>query len=239
MSFRPRRGFTLIELLVVIAIIAILAAILFPVFARAREQARKTSCLSNEKQLGLGFLMYAQDYDEFLPGIRFGGNPGESWPWVVWGGPGWTGVFNNAVQPYIKNKQILQCGSDSANDRWEGANGMSYGYNEFLYNYNNGWCGLGRLSNAPGGVAKVSMIVETFASGIYNDWDSGGPYTVDDGMDRIRYGGWDPWLSHHEGTNIMYADGHTKFLGMGAIMSTRLSGPCVQRPIVYPGCNEP
>jgi prepilin-type N-terminal cleavage/methylation domain-containing protein len=60
---RRRRAFTLIELLVVIAIIAILAAILFPVFARAREQARKTSCLSNMKQLGLGFLMYAQDFE--------------------------------------------------------------------------------------------------------------------------------------------------------------------------------
>src|SRR5262252_4110816 len=64
MRFRFHRGFTLIELLVVIAIIAILAAILFPVFAQAREAARKTSCLSNMKQLGLGLLMYAQDYDE-------------------------------------------------------------------------------------------------------------------------------------------------------------------------------
>src|SRR6266536_4639298 len=64
----PRRsGFTLIELLVVIAIIAILAALLFPVFARAREQARKTTCLSNLKQIGAGMLMYAQDYDETLP----------------------------------------------------------------------------------------------------------------------------------------------------------------------------
>ena len=62
-----RRGFTLIELLVVIAIIAILAAILFPVFAQAREAARKSTCLSNEKQIGMGVLMYIQDYDERIP----------------------------------------------------------------------------------------------------------------------------------------------------------------------------
>ncbi len=62
-----RRGFTLIELLVVIAIIAILAAILFPVFAKAREKARQSSCLSNMKQIVLGTMQYAQDYDERLP----------------------------------------------------------------------------------------------------------------------------------------------------------------------------
>ncbi len=73
-----RKGFTLIELLVVIAIIAILAAILFPVFARAREKARQTSCLSNLKQLSLGVLMYAQDYDERLPMLYFNtGGPTE------------------------------------------------------------------------------------------------------------------------------------------------------------------
>lgn len=76
----PKRGFTLIELLVVIAIIAILAAILFPVFGRARENARKTSCLSNEKQIGLALLQYAQDYDQGLPAWNeyYGGNPNDS-----------------------------------------------------------------------------------------------------------------------------------------------------------------
>jgi prepilin-type N-terminal cleavage/methylation domain-containing protein/prepilin-type processing-associated H-X9-DG protein len=85
---RKRSGFTLIELLVVIAIIAILAAILFPVFAQARAQARKTSCLSNVKQLGLGFMMYVQDYDETFP--------------IAWGNP--AGTWVDTVDPYIKNK---------------------------------------------------------------------------------------------------------------------------------------
>lgn len=74
-----RNGFTLIELLVVIAIIAILAAILFPVFAQAREKARQTMCLSNSRQMGLAVQMYTQDYDEVLPTVRMMGTPGESW----------------------------------------------------------------------------------------------------------------------------------------------------------------
>src|SRR5579864_2083597 len=78
---RARNGFTLIELLVVIAIIAILAAILFPVFAQAREQARKTSCLSNQKQISTGFLMYVQDYDETFP-LRTPG-PGLEQTWMT------------------------------------------------------------------------------------------------------------------------------------------------------------
>src|SRR5579862_6939215 len=88
MSCAPRhaRGFTLIELLVVLAIISVLAAILFPVFAQAREKARQTPCLSNERQLGMAFLQYVQDYDETYPnGVNV--NNG----WRIWPAEGWAG----------------------------------------------------------------------------------------------------------------------------------------------------
>src|SRR5687767_12655782 len=96
MLLRIRRAFTLIELLVVIAIIAILAAILFPVFAQAREKARQATCQSNLKQISTGFLMYTQDYDETMPPWRFVGAEGTAFP-----GTGWTYV--GSVSPYIKN----------------------------------------------------------------------------------------------------------------------------------------
>src|SRR5664279_2671514 len=109
-----RRGFTLIELLVVIAIIAILAAILFPVFAKAREKARQSSCSSNVKQIALGALMYAQDYDEILPcAWQYCPNPTQVY-------------FGNLIMPYIKNSQIFQCPSDSAPTTWgNAANGVA------------------------------------------------------------------------------------------------------------------
>jgi len=101
-----RRGFTLIELLVVIAIIAILASILFPVFARAREKARQTACLSNMKQLGMACNMYAQDYDEILPT--------EDYDWDGNGNANEVGIdgsWRGVIMPYCKNTQLFHCSS--------------------------------------------------------------------------------------------------------------------------------
>jgi prepilin-type N-terminal cleavage/methylation domain-containing protein/prepilin-type processing-associated H-X9-DG protein len=107
---RLHGAFTLIELLVVVAIIAMLAAILFPVFAQAREKARQTSCLSNVKQMGLGLMMYAQDYDEYIPRNAFADPPRvlEGAHFVDCSTPRWMDV----IQPYIKNTQINNCPSD-------------------------------------------------------------------------------------------------------------------------------
>src|SRR5262249_27320458 len=108
--FQRRSGFTLIELLVVIAIIAILAAILFPVFAKAREKARHSSCLSNMKQCALSILMYVQDYDETFPRVPNVADPYlnpnatvEKQGWLYWA---------QMIRPYVKNEQILACPSD-------------------------------------------------------------------------------------------------------------------------------
>ena len=102
-NITKRSAFTLIELLVVIAIIAILAAILFPVFARARENARKSSCQSNLKQIGLGVMQYAQDYDERMPSTRMGVNATTNTNWV------------NLLQPYVKSYQVFACPSNTRN----------------------------------------------------------------------------------------------------------------------------
>ena len=126
-----RHGFTLIELLVVIAIIAILAAILFPVFAKAREKARQASCQSNEKQIGLGLIQYIQDNDETFPG---GAIPGAvAYPPGGGGGTGAGAGWAGEISPYVKSPQLFKCPDDNT------PGGTNAGYTSYPVSYCPQW----------------------------------------------------------------------------------------------------
>lgn len=191
-----RRGFTLIELLVVIAIIAILAAILFPVFAKAREKARQASCLSNVKQLGLAFMQYAQDYDESLP-------VGQEVSWSATVGQ--SGFFGNGVMPYVKNSQIFVCPSMPTVNlgTWRNIGYLptSYGYNKML--------DTGRAMAAFQNPAQTVIMMDA-----RNAWlDSVG--AIYDRVGDGDYGG--PTLFHNDGCNVGYLDGHAKWAKVGGL----------------------
>ncbi len=162
-----RRAFTLIELLVVIAIIAILAAILFPVFAQAKEAAKKTQCVSNQKQLGLGFLMYASDADDVFP------NPGGGTSIASGGGPatGWIQPNGNGIWPYVKSRSLTSASANmyscpnAANYGGSLAGAMPYDdkqrsfiMNDYLRAYHPG--------SYATNITVVSGVPDAFASGI-------------------------------------------------------------------------
>lgn len=198
-----KKGFTLIELLVVIAIIAILAAILFPVFARARENARRASCQSNLKQLGLGLAQYTQDYDEKYP--RYSAddyNPATD-------EYGWTLL----VQPYLKSVQILQCPSEtSALSDTEKTRGYSdYWINLYIYG------GTGASPSAVPSLSQFSSSALTITN--FDMWQVnsnvrlGWPDFRDRCIDKtpgteIYY---NAARRHLEGANYLFADGHVKW----------------------------
>jgi prepilin-type N-terminal cleavage/methylation domain-containing protein/prepilin-type processing-associated H-X9-DG protein len=227
-----KRGFTLIELLVVIAIIAILAAILFPVFARAREKARQTSCLSNVKQIALGAMMYTQDYDEVYP-------PGL----VVTNGTAQGPVSQNSaftsfwltydvVFPYVMNRQVFFCPSGDEGATYSG----DYGFNRNI-------CGDLRTSTSGTAVAMASvqapadtflfldaggyMVNQTNASTptgsfwyIPGTWDpTRDPGAVGFGSSPISATYQSDYKQgrHNQGCNIGYADGHAKWLASSYI----------------------
>ena len=217
-----KKGFTLIELLVVIAIIAILAAILFPAFARARENARKTACLSNLKQLGLGFEQYKQDYDGRFPGAGQFQKWTNDGHWVKGTAAasmtdsagaytsGTANVENGALFPYVKSNQIYICPSipDGKLKR------LSY-----------------TMSCALGG-ASESAITESSSIVLLDDEQSNNDgyfYAVNnqnstDQMTKI----------HNGGGNLLFADGHAKYFNFnsfpinssadGLLLKSRTSG---------------
>jgi len=149
-----RSGFTLIELLVVIAIIAILAAILFPVFAQARAKARQAACLSNLKQIGLAVMMYTQDYDEVYPQTGWQGpctNPADG---VTAGDQFWSGIyaFPIASSPYIKNWQIFSCPDDQYKGGWAKVGSYCYEAQLLAIKMPGAYAG---MNSVPGAMEKV------------------------------------------------------------------------------------
>jgi len=202
---RRHGGFTLIELLVVIAIIAILAAILFPVFARAREKARQTSCLNNMKQMALAVHMYAQDYDETLPFATMwtGGSPAGAFS-------GYTSylIWPDLLYPYVKNRQVFICPSNMQD--WIG-----YGWNVYIGYYGAIWMipaystrtqdiysGV-KLATIPYPAQHVAIADHHKvppATSIYRLW---GSYAADPlYWQEVHNGGW----------NIAFVDGHAKWM---------------------------
>lgn len=199
-SNHKKHGFTLIELLVVIAIIAILAAILFPVFARARENARRSSCQSNLKQIGLGFLQYAQDYDERLPGATDGGAGNSTlggWMYYTNFNSPKTSFFpaQGAVYPYIKSTQIFLCPSDSQGQ----TNGDSYAINSCVE-------ATGAAGFRPG--QSLAKFDET-AQWMLLSEEGGTDNTTDDGYINVSVNKYAD--RHFEGSNLLFLDGHVKY----------------------------
>ncbi len=191
------KGFTLIELLVVIAIIAILAAILFPVFARARENARKSTCQSNLKQMALAAMQYAQDYDETL--MRHFINPSSGiygWVWLL--------------QPYVKNTGIFTCPSKPS-VKWSGAGTTYSGFGYAYFGIDNGPDGGIGLSGRPVAEIKAPADLVMFGdSSAPNHW-----YVMDWDDARMGDNGEVSEARHSEGANFAFVDGHVKWMKDG------------------------
>jgi prepilin-type N-terminal cleavage/methylation domain-containing protein/prepilin-type processing-associated H-X9-DG protein len=198
-----RSGFTLIELLVVIAIIAILAAILFPVFAKAREKARQASCLNNIRQLATGMLSYIQDSDEIMPFAYHHLNGTYTLPPLAWQrGYAYTRWMIN-LEPYIKSQQIFQCPSDQGRSTTDYS---SYGYNTYS---------LGMLYTIPAtyrsnrGVELAEIWEPSRTIMLGPNWPGGG-----DNVSRCCTYWWVNTIAfrHNGGDNFAFVDGHAKWL---------------------------
>lgn len=236
MKNNKKSAFTLIELLVVIAIIAILAAILFPVFAQAREKARQTSCLSNMKQVGLGLLMYVQDYDENYPRADY-------WAPTPPLNPAATGTFAARVNhykwpawvlPYTKNVNIFRCPSRTRDQIAWDQNG-EYKGDGYALNLSVSGRPLNPVGENPsflgGTLSGIQTPADTWvlmelrnqisfsyisASGVL--WpaalrESWTPYLMPNGVpDKIN-------APHSDGFTFAYADGHAKYLNVKSFLS--------------------
>lgn len=224
-------GFTLIELLVVIAIIALLASILFPVFGRARENARRSSCTSNLKQIGLGIMQYVQDYDEAYPLSR---TP-DYGPMVFTGGTSW-GEWKIRTFPYVKSMDVYTCPSAAAKVMGQFRNTpygnmtfaeiCSYGVNEFVFADGNAATVTPVKISQIGKVSEMAMVADATypvwnnPNRVYNSNYSTAPTAVPAEPDV-------KWARHFEGSVVVFADGHAKYRTQPQM------GPLVAAPNAY------
>jgi len=229
------KGFTLIELLVVIAIIAILAAILFPVFAQAREKARQSTCLSNMKQLGLAIQMYADDYEEVLPqayierAVAGASEPSGGW----WYNDGTTGAifWPQMLFPYTKNWKIGACPSYPLKGKWGGDQRLNQGYGAI-------WCSMKPWSyGAAVTLGQLTKPATTFAltetPRYWVDWPvmnapQGQEFFAGQGTVQAAGGAIDAncisdWnkARHNGGLNSVYCDGHAKYMTVGQLVNAK------------------
>jgi prepilin-type N-terminal cleavage/methylation domain-containing protein/prepilin-type processing-associated H-X9-DG protein len=213
MNRTMRYAFTLIELLVVIAIIAILAAILFPVFAQAREKARTTTCSSHLRQLGLATLMYGQDWDEIYPPVYVDVPTAAN-----------RRVWVDLIQPYTKNTQMFRCPSATTAKRiWSAPSGLSSNYcmpmNGHLFT--EGWANPRRMAEFQFSAERL-MILDgidfwthycplDLGKGCYDPKRTPAIYACKLSNNKDDWGAGVP-IWHQEGANAAFADGHVKYL---------------------------
>jgi prepilin-type N-terminal cleavage/methylation domain-containing protein len=253
MRTRSYHAFTLIELLVVIAIIAILAAILFPVFARAREKARQAACLSNTKELAVAVHSYMQDWDNCYPSTNRYPTPLPAWD-NTYGYGFWMWL----LQPYLKTYDVFRCPSAPHNKPvWLPDNSpypvASYGYNEYLLYIDRYEQDFNSESAVPV-PSQTALIADCYNAALFHDWgenedeNTNWNYAPDkkrlpSGMLRVKYangnggrsGG--KLLARHEGSNIVYADAHAAFMPVSRFDAANWTGPMKQRkerPVICP-----